>query len=35
MNGTYEYQFKKVAGRWKINSLKLKVSDKSFSPIGA
>lgn len=34
MNGTYEYQFKKVAGRWKISSLILKVYDKSFSPIG-
>lgn len=35
MNGTYEYQFRKVAGRWKIDSLKLKVTDKSFAPIGA
>ena len=35
MDGTYEYQFRKVAGRWKINSLKLKVNNKSFRPIGA
>lgn len=35
MNGTYEYEFKKVAGRWKIDSLRLKVNKKSFSPIGA
>ncbi len=35
MNGTYEYQFKKVAGRWKINSLRLKIDNKSFSTLGA
>jgi hypothetical protein len=35
MNGVYEYQFRKVAGRWKIDSLKLRVTDKSFAPIGA
>jgi SnoaL-like domain len=35
MNGTYEYEFKKVAGRWKIDSLRLKVTNKSFSPLGA
>ncbi len=35
MNGTYEYQFRKVAGRWKIDSLKLTVKNKSFAPIGA
>ena len=35
MNGVYEYQFKKVAGRWKIDSLRLRVKDKSFSPVGA
>lgn len=35
MNGTYEYNFRKVAGRWKINSLRLKVKDQSFEPIGA
>ena len=34
MNGVYEYQFKKVAGRWKIDSLRLKVFKKSLSPIG-
>jgi len=35
MIGTYEYEFKKVAGRWKINSLRLRVNKKSFAPIGA
>lgn len=35
MNGVYEYQFKKVAGRWKINSLRLRVNDQSIAPIGA
>jgi SnoaL-like domain len=35
MNGTYEYNFRKVAGRWKIDSLKLKVKKESFEPIGA
>ena len=35
MNGVYEYQFRKVAGRWKISSLKLKVTDKSTSLVGA
>jgi len=35
MNGVYEYQFRKVAGRWKIDSLKLRVFDQSFAPIGA
>lgn len=35
MNGTYEYNFRKVAGRWKIDSLKLKVKNQSFEPIGA
>jgi len=35
MNGTYEYQFKKVAGRWKIDSLKLKIKNKSLKPLGA
>ncbi len=34
MNGVYEYQFRKVAGRWKINSLKLKVFNQTFEPIG-
>jgi hypothetical protein len=35
MDGVYEYNFRKVAGRWKIDSLKLKVSKQSFEPIGA
>jgi hypothetical protein len=35
MNGVYEYQFRKVAGRWKINSLKLRVFNQTFEPIGA
>lgn len=35
MDGVYEYQFRKVAGRWKIDSLKLKVFNQSFEPIGA
>ncbi len=35
MNGVYEYQFRKVAGRWKIDSLKLKVFNQTFEPIGA
>lgn len=35
MNGVYEYQFRKVAGRWKINSLTLKVFNQTFEPIGA
>ena len=35
MDGVYEYQFRKVAGRWKIDSLKLKVLKQSFEPIGA
>lgn len=35
MNGEYEYHFRKVAGRWKIDSLKLKIFDQTFEPIGA
>ena len=35
MQGVYEYQFKKVAGRWKIDSLRLKVKKQSLSPIGS
>jgi len=35
MDGVYEYQFRKVAGRWKIASLRLTVSKQSFEPIGA
>jgi hypothetical protein len=34
VRGTYEYEFKKVAGRWKIDSLRLKIAKKSLSPIG-
>lgn len=35
MNGVYEYNFRKVAGRWKIDSLKLRIKDQSFEPVGA
>lgn len=35
MDGVYEYNFRKVAGRWKIDSLKLKINNQSFEPIGA
>lgn len=35
MDGVYEYNFRKVAGRWKIDSLILKIKDQSFEPIGA
>ena len=35
IKGIYEYQFRKVAGRWKIDSLRLRVKDKSFTPISA
>lgn len=35
MDGVYEYNFRKVAGRWKIDSLRLKVKNQSFEPIGA
>ena len=35
MEGTYEYQFRKVAGRWKISSLILKVNKKTQRPVGA
>ncbi len=35
MNGVYEYNFRKVAGRWKIDSLKLKIKDQSIEPVGA
>jgi hypothetical protein len=35
MDGVYEYHFRKVAGRWKIDSLTLKVKKDTFSPIGA
>ena len=34
MSGVYEYEFKKVAGRWKIDSLKLIVNKKSHAPVG-
>ncbi len=35
MDGFYEYNFRKVAGRWKIDSLKLTINNQSFEPIGA
>lgn len=35
MDGVYEYNFRKVAGRWKIDSLRLKVKNQSLEPIGA
>ena len=35
MEGTYQYEFRKVAGRWKIDSLKLKVDKKTTSLVGA
>ena len=35
MEGVYEYQFRKVAGRWKIDSLKLRVKRRSMKPVGA
>ncbi len=35
MDGVYEYTFRKVAGRWKIDSLTLKVVDQRTQPVGA
>ena len=35
LQGMYEYTFRKVAGRWKIDSLKLKINNESFEPVGA
>ena len=35
MDGVYEYNFRKVAGRWKIDSLKLRIIDQKTQPIGA
>lgn len=35
MNGVYEYNFRKVAGRWKIDSLRLKIKNQTFEPVGA
>ncbi len=34
MDGVYDFQFRKVAGRWKIDSLKLRIKKESFNPIG-
>lgn len=33
MNGVYKYTFRKVAGRWKIADMRLKVLNKSLEPI--
>ena len=35
MKGVYKYTFKKVAGRWKIADMRLKVLSSSLEPIGA
>ncbi len=35
MKGVYEFCFRKVAGRWKIDYLRLKVLDESTSQVGA
>lgn len=35
MKGVYEYEFRKVAGRWKIDSLKLRVLSQKTAPVGA
>ncbi len=35
MKGVYEFAFRKVAGRWKIDSLRLRVLDQSVGPVGA
>jgi hypothetical protein len=35
MDGVYEYNFRKVAGRWKIDSLRLKINKQTFEPVGA
>ncbi len=35
VEGVYEYEFRKVAGRWKIDSLKLRVNTKKMSLVGA
>ena len=33
MAGVYDFEFRKVAGRWKIDSLKLRVKKDSFAPM--
>jgi hypothetical protein len=35
MSGVYKYTFRKVAGRWKIADMRLKVLNKTLEPIGA
>ena len=35
MDGVYDFEFRKVAGRWKIDSLKLRVKKDSFKPMNA
>jgi len=35
MNGVYKYQFRKVAGRWKIADMRFSVLSKTLEPIGA
>lgn len=35
MKGIYTYTFKKVAGRWKISDMRLRVLSKSLEPISA
>jgi len=34
-SGTYHYEFRKVAGRWKIDSLRFDLHDQSISLVGA
>lgn len=35
VHGTYHYEFRKVAGRWKIDSLHFTLRDRSTSLVGA
>ena len=35
IKGAYQYQFRKVAGRWKIADMRFIVKDRTFSPISA
>lgn len=35
MRGVYQYTFKKVAGRWKIADMRLRVLSKTLEPISA
>ena len=35
LKGKYVYTFRKVAGRWKIATMKLVVNSQSLSPVGA